>query len=203
MAWSDYFDLSKRIGYPEIFSIGFALLAFVIAVLSLWNSYQTRLQSLPALTVETILEGYDTRAFSEGRIIWYWSLNLSNTGGRSLTLVGVGPDDRHLPIAVLGKNYQLLNLRPELHIYVFDGPKFMELAKNETAFSQYKSKDLEELGSLNLTMPSGESRSLQLAFVVDAPKDSADMLFLNARLNFNTGAPYSISKFVRITASGK
>ena len=76
----------------------------------------------------------------------------------------------------------------------------MELVKNETALNQYKSKELEELGSLNLTIPSGESRSLQLAFVVDAPKGVADMLFLNASLNFNTGAPYSISKFVRINA---
>jgi hypothetical protein len=200
MVWSDIFDFSKKIGYPEIISNISALIALVIATLSFWNSYQTRLLSLPALSVATILEGYDTRAFSEGMLVWYWALNLSNTGGRPLTLLGIGPDDKALPMVVLGKDYQLLNLRPSTRIYVIDSPKFAEIAKGRAAFDQYKPKDLEELSSINLSIPAGESRSLQLAFVVDAPANVADMSLFNVKLNFNTGASYSISKFVRIAA---
>ena len=201
VAWFDVFDFGKKIGYPELFSIGISFLAMVLAVLSYWNSYQARMASLPALSVDTTLEGYDTRAFSEGRLIWYWGLNLNNTGGRSLTLQAILPDNPSLPLVVLAKNYQFLELRPRLRTYVFDSPKFAEIGKGSSALEQYEPKDAEELGSVNLTIPSGESRAFQLAFAVDAPKDAADRLFFNLKLKFNTGMSYSLSKFVGISAA--
>jgi hypothetical protein len=201
MAWLEAFDFSKKIGWPEIFSVTISLLAVCIAALSLWNSVKTRREALPDVSVETILEGYDTRAFSEGRLVWYWSLDITNTGGRAVTLRGLSPDTQTWPLVVLGKGYQLLNVRPKIGVYVFDGPKFEELAKGPPIFEQYKPKNMEELGALNIIIPSGESRALPMAFVVQAPKGIADMIHFNARLNFNTGMSHSISKFVRIKPS--
>jgi hypothetical protein len=202
MDLSNMFDLTKKVGYPEIFSLTLSFLALLVAGLSYWNSLQTKWQSLPAVNVETILEAFDTRKFSEGRIVWYWGLNIANTGGRAITLRGLGPDDRSLPIVVLGKERQLLEIRPNtVAVYIFDGPKFEQLAAGPAAFEQYKPKNMEELGALNIAIPSGESRALQMAIVVETPKGAADMLFFNLKLNFNTGASHSISKFASIKPS--
>ena len=201
MDWSHIFDFSKRIGYPEILSFVVSLFALVVAGLSYWNSLLARWQALPTVNVNTMLEAYDTRTFAEGRIVWYWGLSISNTGGRALTLRGIGRDTQSLPMVMLGKDYQLLELRPQTAIYIFDGPKFEELARGPAAFDQYKPKNLEELGALNLTIPSGESRALQMAFVVQAPKHAIDMLFLNVKLIFNNGVAHSIAKFALIKSN--
>jgi hypothetical protein len=42
-----YFDLGRKVGYPDIFSIGFSLSALIVSILSFWNSYRTRHQLLP------------------------------------------------------------------------------------------------------------------------------------------------------------
>jgi hypothetical protein len=199
MDWSQAFDFGKKIGYPEICSLMVSALALVVAYFSYSNSVEARREAMPAVSVDTILEGYDTRSFSiDGRVLWYWALGITNTGGRSLSLQRIAPEQQGLPMVMAAKNYQLLEARPELGIYVFDKPKFEEIGRNPAVLSQIEPKNLEELGSINLQIPPGETRALYMAFATKVPAGVADALSFNLKLGFNTGASHSISKFVSI-----
>jgi len=199
MDWSQTFDFGKKIGYPEICSLTLSVLALVFAYFSYRNSVETRRDALPAVSVDTILEGYDTRSFSiDGRVVWYWALGITNTGGRSVSLQRIAPDQQGLPMVMAAKNYQLLEAKPEIGIYVFDKPKFEDIVKDPAALGQSEPKNLEELGSLNLSIPPGETRPLYMAFATKVLAGAADALSFNLKLVFNTGASHSISKFVSI-----
>jgi hypothetical protein len=84
-------------------------------------------------------------------------------------------------------------------VYVFERPEFQSIVQHNEEIGKYRPKGAEELSVLNVPVPSGETRTLYIAFLVGIPDPAVDGVLFNAKLTLNTGQSFKLSKFVKIT----
>jgi len=163
----DWLDLSwlrfdRTITVPAVI----ALCALIAATISSFVAVRTYRRSRPNLKIEPILEAYDTRQFRSGQIAWYWTLRIINSGGRAFTLLGIQEDVKELPMIVLAKDAQLIDMVPDHALYVTDVPKYEDVRDGRDQLSNYIPKRFEEYRAVNLTVGPGEAKALRMAFLV-------------------------------------
>jgi hypothetical protein len=125
MSWSNFgslhFDSTITIAaMVGSVSTMFAFIGCLIAVGAYRRSY-------PRLTIQPFLEAYDTRESQNGRVAWYWTIRIINDGGRAFALLGLRKDELKLPMAVLAKDWRLLEDRAAYALYVTDVPRFEDV----------------------------------------------------------------------------
>ena len=181
-------------GWKEIVAIAAAIIALCALRVSILSYRLAKRSSTSEIEVQRNHVGYDTRGVcgNIGRFLYYWTVDISNHGGRTATFQGF----RHgaLPRWALGlRNGKLIELPTSAAIYVFDKPQFYALAENPELLSGMQPRSQEELGALNIAIPSGETKSLSFALVIDNRDTEVDGYSLSLKMSFNRGKDYDLS----------
>jgi hypothetical protein len=203
MSWPDlsslHFDFT--ITLPAII----ALFTVMLAVVSCWIAIRTYRRSHPRLTIEPILEVYDTRESRQDRIAWYWTIRIINDGGRAFALLGLRQDIPELPMVLLAKDSRLLEERPTYAVYITDVPRYEDVKAGTADLTKYKSKGFEEYSSVNMTVGPGEVKTLKLAFLVSYAGTAIDAIFFNIVLEFHIAGRrffHKLSKMAQLVKYG-
>lgn len=130
-----------------------------------------------------------------GRFVYYWTIDMTNRGGRLGTLRGFryGMVPR---FAVFMRDGKLLEEPAQSTVYVFDKPQFDAMTNEPTLLDRMKPKTAEELGTLNINIPAGETKSLSFALAVDNPDTLIDGYSLSLKLLFNNGYEHDLTTSV-------
>ncbi len=173
-------------------------LALIVSIGSLVQSKITASRARPRPRPSTVFEAYDTREFAKGRLLWYWAIAIANLGGKTFSLDAVRASSKGLPLALLARQDRFLEALPQVSVFVFNRPEFENIVQRSTGIAKFRPKSIEELGALDFAVPAGETKTLYMALVVNDPEKSADSVFLNVELAFNTGDAFNLSKMVGI-----
>ncbi|MBI4529705.1 MAG: hypothetical protein HY695_38390 [Deltaproteobacteria bacterium] len=185
-------------GWKEIIATAAAAFSLGAAVIALLNYILSKRSASSKIEVQRNYVAYDSRgtAGGVGRFVYYWTVDMTNHGGRPATLLGF----RHgsLPrFAVAIRDGKLLEQPMKTSIYVFDKPQFYAMAESPGLLQGLQPRTHEELGTLNINIPAGETRSLSFALVVDNPQTQLDGYVLSLKMAFNSGYKYDLSTAVR------
>jgi hypothetical protein len=162
------------------------------------NYLLSKRSATSSIEVQRNYVAYDSRGMrgGVGRLVYYWTIDMTNHGGRPGTLRGF----RHgsLPRFAVGmRDGNLLDQPISSSIYVFDKPQFYAMAERPGLLRELQPRTHEELGALNFNIPAGETRSLSFALVVDNPATLVDGYFFSLKMVFNRGYEYDLSTAVR------
>jgi len=107
-----------------------------------------------------------------------------------------------LPRFAMGmRDERLLDQPMNISIYVFDKPQFYAMADSPDLLQRLKPRTHEEIGTLNVNIPAGETKSLSFAIAVDNQDTQVDGYFLSLKMAFNRRQEYDLSTAVRFAKS--
>lgn len=195
---TDILKFDPTFGWREIIAIAAAAFALGAGVIALLNYVLAKRSAASRIEVQRNYVAYDSRGIKGGmgRFVYYWTIDITNHGGRPGTLRGF----RHgsLPRFAVGmRDGKLLNQLMNSAIYVFDKPQFYAMAESPGLLQGLQPRTHEELGTLNVNIPAGETRSLSFVLAVDNPDTQVDGYFLSLKVAFNSGYEYDLSTAVR------
>lgn len=198
MTPSDILKFDPTFGWKELIAVAAAAFALGSAVIALLNYLLSKRSATSKIEVQKNYVAYDSREIKGGvgRLIYYWTVDMTNHGGRTGTLRGF----RHgsLPQFAVGlRKEKIIDGPMKASLYVFDKPQFYAMAENPSLLRGLQPRTPEELGALNINIPAGETRSLSFALVVDNPQTQVDGYLLSLKLEFNRGSYYDLSTGVR------
>jgi len=187
-------------GWKEIITAAALGVALGGAVVQLLNYVLARRSAEPAIDVQKSFVGYisicDTHGI--GRVMWYWTLDITNRGGRATSLMGFRRGS--IPRMAVGvRAGALLPDQIAAAIYVFDRPMFRALSDVDESLRGIQPRDLEELGSMNVAIPPGETKALSSALAIDNSKIPVDGYMISLKLAFNNGRKYDLSQCLQFS----
>jgi hypothetical protein len=198
MSSTDILRFDPTFDWREIITIAPAAFALGAGVIALLNYVLSKRSATSRIEVQRNYIAYDSRGIKGGvgRLVYYWTIDMTNHGGRPGTLLGF----RHgsLPRFAVGlRGGKLLDQTMKSSIYVFDKPQFYAMAESPGLLQGLQPCTHEELGTLNVNIPAGETRSLSFALVVDNPDTPVDGYCLSLKMAFNRRYEYDLSTAVR------
>ena len=158
-----------------------------------------RSQPKPNVTVD--YEGFDSREFNKGHLIYYNNWAITNTGGSTVTIRGFRTK-RGLPILTAVKNLQLLNAAPIVSAYLLKPGQFEQIGKNKLKLPDLSPLSVEQLGSLNIAVPAGETKTVALLLYIDSSKIDANGFMLNLQMKFSDGYVHDLGKLIQVSSQG-
>ena len=199
---ADILRFDPTFGWKEVIAIAVAAFALGGCVIALLNYVLSKRSATSRIEVQRNYVAYDTRGIKGGvgQFVYYWTIDITNHGGRPGALRGF----RHgsLPRFAMGmRNAKLLDQPMNASIYVFDKPQFYAMAESPGLLQGLQPRTHEELGTLNVNIPAGETRSLSFALLVDNPDTQVDGYFISLKMAFNRGYEYDLSTAVRFAKS--
>jgi hypothetical protein len=102
--------------------------------------------------------------------------------------LGIQEDVKELPMIVLAKDAQLIDMVPDHALYVTNVPKYEDVRDGRDQLSNYRPKRFEEYRAVNLTVGPGEAKALRMAFLVSFKDTLIDAILFNVVLNFQIDA---------------
>jgi len=183
--------------WADVITILFAFIAIIISLFSIRESIKTRKMSLPEIKVTKIVESFDTRLYNENQVIWYWNLNISNNGGRGITLQGIKPKN-NLPFVISFSNNSFFEQPIPVDFY-FTNESILDNIKNDSSYlNGLEYCNWEKLQSLNIPIQSGESTSFVIVLRFNKLNIAGDQFLLNISLKFSTEYEYDLTRIIKI-----
>jgi hypothetical protein len=198
MLSTDILRFDSTFGWKEVIAIAAAAFALGGCVITLLNYLLSKRSATSRIEVQRNYVAYDSREIKEGvgRFVYYWTIDMTNHGGRPGTLRGFRRGS--LPRFAIGmRDAKLLDQPMNVSIYVFDKPQFYAMAESPGLLQGLQPRTHEELGTLNFNIPAGETRSLSFALLVNNQDTQVDGYFLSLKMSFNRGHEYDLSTAVR------
>lgn len=189
-----FFKFENKIGWSE----AFALLAIIISIISLYQSYRVEQSALPNIVVTektpTIIVSYDTQQ-RQWIYLTYNRIIITNRGGRTVTLIGIRPPEEpeELPMVLPVKNGKV-DENIKINASIFPTSELLEdIKNNHSLLSKYKGIGIERLSVLNIPIEPGETKVLNLGIIFDAYSGNeriAETIFFGVNLVFGDGENY-------------
>lgn len=200
MDLTQLFDLKAEFGWAQ----GIAILALIVAISTWWNQRRARVQLLPKIDATISYEGFDSRRFQDGlgTLIYWWAIDLVNTGGRASTCRGLRTQDSNRSlVAGLRDNPDgtsgAFSAEGVSAIWYFPTKSFFDnLLKDTTSLDTERPNSWPELTALNITVPPGEVRSIFLVSKIFVQETPVNGIMFNVQLVFSQGNPLILSKAV-------
>ena len=201
MILEDIVKFDPTFGWKEIIALCAAAFALGGVAVAFLSYLLARRSAHPRIDLQVIYAAFDSRGMKpegKGRFIYYWTIDMTNRGGRPATLRGF----RHSKFprfVVFMRDGKLLDQPVNSSIYVFDKPHFDALTNEPTLLEKIRPRTTEELGTLNISIPAGETKSLSFALAVDNPDIPIDGYLLCLKLLFNNDYEHDLSTGVSIS----
>jgi len=198
MIFADIIKFDTTFGWNEIIALCAAAFSLGAVAVALVNYLLARRSASPRIDLQVIYAAFDSRRLKPdgtGRFVYYWTVDMTNRGGRVGTLHGF----RYSKVprfAVFLRDGKLLDQPVRASIYAFDTPQLDAMTNEPTLLDRMKPKTAEELGTLNINIPAGETKSLSFALAVDNPDTSIDGYLLSLKLLFNNGYEHDLTTAV-------
>jgi hypothetical protein len=197
MAVTDILKFDPSFGWKEIIALATAVFVLVAGVITLLSYVLSKRSSSSRVEVQLVYGGSDSQGLKGGvgRLVYYWTVDMTNHGGRTGALQGLQRGS--LPRYAVGmRDMTLLEQPIHSSIYVFEKPQFDAMMNDPNLLAGLQPRTHEELLTLNVTLPAGETRSLSFALAVDNPGPPLEGYLLSLKLVFNRGYEYDLSTYV-------
>ena len=194
MGFNEFLKFDPTFGWKEMVAIGAAIIAICALFVSILSYRIAKKSATSEIEVQRNHVGYDSRGVhgNVGRFLYYWTVDITNHGGRAATFQGFRCGALRRWAFGL-RNGKLVDLPMSAAIYVFEKPQFYSLAENPGLLSGMLPRSPEELGALNIAIPAGETTSLSFALVIDNQGTEVDGYSLSLKMKFNRGKDYDLS----------
>jgi hypothetical protein len=160
MQWSKYLSFKPELDWSGVVS----LVALGLAGLALWQGHSANSPSVQLLPLDPEIATVHDTASSWERLLIVQTVLISNTGGRSVTLIGLSPP-AHLPILATLKQGQQVSVSTDL---ILAGPFNWDWISNPGAIQAGVHLRSEGLTPLPKVIAPGEAQPVYVSVLLEA-----------------------------------
>ncbi|MFC1475598.1 hypothetical protein ACFLQW_01180, partial [Candidatus Zixiibacteriota bacterium] len=199
------FRFEAKIGWPELVAPA-ALVVSIFAVLvdqgARDDVREFRTADEPKVHIETSYKAYDASALGEdgrGLLLYYYRFDMTNSGARPLTLRGLW-NDEYYPLVVPMRGYNFVDV--PLPVYVYSGTDldFQLFLSDEDYRRTLRPTTFEQLASLNIPIPGGQTESVAFALAIRNDFTPADGYSFHWKFVFSNGQEHSHGEIISLRA---